>query len=307
MAVVPGTGSTPQAARRLYTLVRVDNRSEIREFLLTRRARVTPEQAGLVAYGRNRRVPGLRREEAAMLAGVSVDYYTQIERGKLGGVSESVLDAIAGALHLDEAERAHLFDLARSANAPARPRRRRAAEQIRPTLQHMLDAMTEAAASVRNARMDVLATNTLGRALYSPVFSLDDGRPANLARFAFLHPGAPEFYVEWDDMASTVVAILRTEAGRDPYNRDLYDLVGELSTRSEPFRERWAAHNVRLHRTGNKRFRHPVVGELSLGYESMEVGGQGQRLTAYTAEPGSPSHDALKLLASWSATVDASA
>jgi transcriptional regulator with XRE-family HTH domain len=225
----------------------VDNRSDIREFLVTRRARVTPEQAGLVAYGRNRRVPGLRREEVAMLAGVSIDYYTQIERGKLSGVSDSVLDAIATALRFDEAKREHLSDLARSANAPSKPRRRPARDQVRPTLQHLIDAMTEAPALVRNARMDILAANRLGRALYSPA-------------------------------------------------------------RSQPFRERWAAHNVRLHRTGLKRFRHPVVGELSLGYESMELdGGKGQKLTAYTAEPGSSAHDALKLLASWSATVDSPA
>jgi transcriptional regulator with XRE-family HTH domain len=282
------------------------NRADVRDFLVTRRARINPQQAGLTFYGGNRRVPGLRREEAAMLAGVSVDYYTQIERGRLDGVSESVLDAIAGALRLDEAERAYFFDLARSANTRSRPRRP-ARDRVRPTLQHMLDAMTEAPALIRNARMDIIASNRLGRALYYPAFE-DPVRPVNLVRFAFLNPEATAFYVDWEDMASIAVSILRTAAGRDPGDRDLSDLIGELSTRSEPFRERWAARDVRLHRTGTKQFRHPVVGEISLGYEAMELdGGQGDSLSAYTAEPGSPSDDALKLLASWAATVDASA
>jgi transcriptional regulator with XRE-family HTH domain len=280
----------------------VDNRNEIREFLTSRRARITPQQAGLVAYGRNRRVPGLRREEVALLAGVSIDYYTQLERGKLNGVSTSVLDALAGALQLDEAERAHLFDLARTASTTPRPRRR-PAQQVRPGLRQIADAMTEAPAFVRNGRLDILYANRLAQALYSPVYA-DPARPVNLARFAFLDPRATEFYPDWEDAAHTTVALLRTEAGRDPYNRDLSNLVGELSTRSEEFRTRWAAHNVRLHRTGVKSFHHPAVGDLSLNFEAMELPGDtGLTMTAYSAEPGSASADALKLLASWSVTV----
>jgi transcriptional regulator with XRE-family HTH domain len=270
----------------------VDNRSEVREFLVARRARVTPDQAGLLAYGRNRRVPGLRREEVAMLAGVSIDYYTQIERGMLVGVADAVLDAIAAALRLDEAERVQLFDLARAANTTSR-------HQVRPALQHLLDAMTEAPAIVCNARLDFIASNRLGRALYSVAFDAPE-RPVNLARFTFLHPGATEFYSDWEDMAGAAVEILR--AGSD---HDLSDLVGELCTGSEPFRERWATHDARPHRTGVKRFQHPVVGELSLAQETLALTAEaGLTLTAYTAEPGSPAHDALKLLASWSATVN---
>jgi transcriptional regulator with XRE-family HTH domain len=289
------------------SLVGVDNRNEIREFLTSRRGRITPEQAGLPAYGTNRRVPGLRREEVALLAGVSVDYYTRLERGNLNGVSESVLEALARALQLDEAERAHLFDLTRAANPTPRTRRRAPQQRVRPSVQRILDAMTNAPAFVRNGRLDVLAANRLGYALYSPMY-INPARPANHARFTFLDARATEFYRDWDDAANTAVALLRTEAGRDPHDRGLSDLVGELSTRTEPFRTRWAAHNVRLHHTGVKHFHHPVVGDLSLTFEAMELPADpGLTLTAYSAEPNSASQDALNLLASWSATLDQAA
>jgi transcriptional regulator with XRE-family HTH domain len=285
----------------------MDNRTEIRDFLTTRRAKISPEQAGLPCYGGNRRVAGLRREEVAMLAGVSVDYYTRLERGNLNGVSERVLEALARALQLDEAERAHLFDLARAANtaATAAPTRRRPARQhVRPGVQRILDSMVTAPAYVRNGRLDVLAANQLGRAVFSPIFA-NPIRPANIARFIFLDPASREFYVEWDRLAGDTVALLRAEAGRDLYDRGLTDLIGELSTRSETFRTWWAAHNVRFHRTGVKHLHHPVVGNLMLAYESMELtADQGLRLNAYSAEPGSPSQDALNLLASWAATLD---
>jgi hypothetical protein len=230
---------------------------------------------------------------------VSIDYYVRMERGNLNGVSETVLEALARALQLDEAELAHLFDLARAASAPARPRRRGPQQRVRPSVQRVLDAMTGAAAYVRNGRLDVLAANRLGVALYAPAL---DGRelPVNLARFMFLDPRASDFYVDWDKIAGDVVAILRGEAGRDPYDRNLSDLVGELSTRSEAFRSRWAAHNVRLHRTGRKRFRHPVVGEVELTFESLALAADtGLTISTYTAEPGSPSQEALTFLASW--------
>jgi MmyB-like transcription regulator ligand binding domain/Helix-turn-helix domain len=214
----------------------VDNRNEIRQFLTSRRARITPGQAGLPVYGANRRVPGLRREEVALLAGVSVDYYTRLERGNLSGVSEGVLDALAQALQLDEAERGHLFDLARSANPTARPRRGAGKQGVRPSVQRIMDAL-DAPADVRNGRGDILAANRLGYALYSelPV------RPANVARFLFLSPRAREFFPDWEGVANDLVASLRTVAGRNPHDRALQDLVGELSTRSQEFRTRWSS------------------------------------------------------------------
>jgi transcriptional regulator with XRE-family HTH domain len=282
----------------------VDTSNEIREFLTSRRARITPEQAGLQWYGDNRRVPGLRREEVALLAGVSVDYYTRLERGNLGGVSESVLEALARALQLDEAERAHLFDLARAAGTTARTRRRPGKQRVRPSVQHMLDAITGAPALVQNGRLDILAANQLGRALYSEMYA-DPVRPVNHARFIFLNPRAHDFYGDWERAANDTVAILRSEAGRDPYDRGLSDLVGELSTQSETFRTRWAAHNVRIHQTGDKHLHHPVVGDLNLTFEMMELRGDaGLTILTYTAEPGSKSEEALNLLASWAATLD---
>jgi transcriptional regulator with XRE-family HTH domain len=282
----------------------VNASTELREFLTSRRGRITPEQAGLRTFGGARRVPGLRREEVALLAGVSVDYYTRLERGNAGGVSDSVLDALARALQLDDIERAHLFDLARARQASSPRRRRRAQPPIRPTVQHMLDAMAGVPALVRNGRLDFLGSNALGRALYSEPFDTPV-QPPNAARFVFLDPRARTFYAEWERVASDVVAVLRAEAGRDPYDRDLSDLVGELSTRSEPFGTLWAAHNVRRHDTGLKRFNHPLVGELTLTYESLElVADPGLTLSVYSAEPGSRSEQALGLLASWTATPD---
>lgn len=282
----------------------MDGKTEIREFLSSRRARLRPEEAGLPAYGTHRRVPGLRREEVAMLAGVSVDYYTRLERGNLQGVSEAVLDALARALQLDEAERMHLFDLARAANeSGGTSRRKTGSNRVRPSVQRMLDAMIGAPAWVRNARHDLVAANQLGFALYSEMLS-DPVRPANNARFVFLNPRSKEFFVEWDRAADDIVAMLRSEAGRNPYDKALTDLIGELSTRSETFRTRWAAHNVRFHRTGRKQLHHPVVGDLDLSYEAMELPGEDLTVLVYTAEAGSPSQDALNLLASWSATVD---
>ena len=283
----------------------MDARRETSEFLTSRRAKLTPDQAGLRTYGTGaRRVPGLRREEVALLAGVSVDYYTRLERGNLSGVSETVLEALARALQLDEAERAHLFDLARATQTTTRTRRRPAAQRVRPSVQRMLDAMTGGPAFVRNGRMDILAANRLGLALYSEMFA-NPQRPANTARFVFLDPRAPAFYLDWEQVASDSVAILRSEAGRDPHDRELSDLVGELSTQSELFRTRWAAHNVRYHDTGSKRFHHPVVGDLTLTYETMTlIGDSGLTMFAYTAEAGSKSEEALNLLASWAATPD---
>jgi transcriptional regulator with XRE-family HTH domain len=281
---------------------------EVRDFLASRRARITPAQAGLPTYGGHRRVPGLRREEVAMLAGVSADYYVRLERGNLSGVSEQVLDAIAGALQLDETERAHLNDLARAAGpGSARTRRTRTATPAVPdSVRAMLDAITGAPAVVRTDRLDILATNPLGRALYAPLFdgpSSGPGRPANHARFAFLDPAAHEFWVNWEKAADDTVGVLRVLAGRAPCDPDLHDLVGELSTRSEEFRTRWARHDVHEHRGGTKQIHHPVVGRLDLMYDTLPIAqAPGLTMLVYTAAPGSPSADALRLLASWTAT-----
>jgi transcriptional regulator with XRE-family HTH domain len=284
----------------------MDNRNEIREFLTSRRARITPDQAGLPACGGHRRVAGLRREEVALLAGVSVDYYTRLERGNAAGASDSVLEALSRALQLDEAEHAHLFDLIHAANGSgaARAPRRAARQQVRPSVQRILDSMSTTPAYVRNGRMDILAANRLGRALFSPVLT-SPAQPVNTARFLFLDPGAGQFYVNWERHAQDTVAILRTEAGRNPHDKALSGLVGELSTRSEIFRTWWAAHNVRFHRSGVKQLHHPVVGHLSLAFEALDLAADaGLRISAYTAEPGSPSEDALNLLASWAVTLD---
>lgn len=281
----------------------MDVRKDAAEFLRSRRARLSPQDAGLPAWGGNRRVKGLRREEVALLAGVSVEYYVRLERGNLGGASQSVLDSVANALQLDEAERAHLHDLARTSStrvAAGRPTRR----TVRPQVQWLLDSMTGTAAYVRNARIDILATNTLGRALYAPVFEMP-GKP-NIARFVFLDPRSQGFFIEWSKVASEAAALLRTLAGENPYDQGLTELVGELSTRSDLFRTLWAAHDVRQHRTGIKRFHHPLVGEMTLSYESMALTADpGLRLNSYVAEPGSPSAEAFSMLASW-ATAPAS-
>ncbi|MFF5712577.1 helix-turn-helix domain-containing protein [Streptomyces sp. 62] len=287
----------------------MDNRAEVREFLTSRRSRITPEQAGLPS-GPRRRVPGLRRSEVAALADVSVEYYAKLERGNLAGVSPAVLEAVARALRLDDAERAHLLNLARAADgsdALTRPRRRRTKDQWKPhrSLQWTLDAITAGPAFVRNGRMDLLAANRLARAFYADVYA-DPHNQANLARFQFLDPSSRRFYPDWDVAADISVAILRTEAGRNPHDKDLHDLVGELSTRSDAFRTRWGAHDVRHHGTGTKRFRHQVVGDLTLAYEGLEMAAEpGLTLTIYTAEPGSPSEEGLRLLASWAATEEA--
>jgi transcriptional regulator with XRE-family HTH domain len=296
--------SRPPRNRR--TVEAVDNRAEVREFLISRRARITPQQAGLPQIG-SRRVPGLRRGEVAALAGVSVEYYSKLERGALAGVSASVLDAIARALKLDDAERDHLFHLAHAADgtgAGMRPRRRSSGRwTARLSLQWVLDTFT-GPAIVRNGRMDLLAVNHLGRAMHAALYDAAAGGQPNFARFTFLHlEGAHDFYPDWDGAADTCVSILRIEAGRDPHDKALHDLVGELSTRSEDFRRRWSAHNVRYHGAGTKHFRHHDVGDLELAYESVDmISEPGLTLTLYAAEPASPTAHALDLLASWTAS-----
>jgi transcriptional regulator with XRE-family HTH domain len=284
---------------------REDARAQILEFLSTRRARISPEQAGLPHYGGDRRrVAGLRREEVAVLAGVSPQYYIRLERGDATGVSDSIIDGVAAALQLDAAERAHLRDLLRTAGTPRRAVRRRPARPtpVRPTIQRLMDSMHDAPAVVMNGRLDVVASNALGRALFAPLFD-DQGPVPSNPMFVFLSPAAKTFYRHWETVANDTVAVLRAEAGRDPHDRDLSDLVGQLSTRSDDFRVRWAAHDVRIHATGQKSFHHPVVGDLDLAYETLPVDAvTTTNLIAYTAELGSEAQNALSLLASWSAS-----
>jgi len=283
----------------------MDNRAEVREFLSTRRAKLTPADVGLPEVG-TRRVPGLRRGEVAALAGVSIEYYSKLERGSLAGASASVLDAIARALRLDDAERAHLFHLAQAADGTSqmlRPRRRnRRPWTPRPSLSWVLDTITGGPALVRNGRMDLLATNLLGHAMHASLYERSSGGVPNFARYTFLDEDSHRFYPEWDSAADTCVAILRTEAGRDPHDPLMHDFVGALATRSDEFRRRWSSHDVRLHGTGTKTFHHTAVGALELAYESVDMLSEpGLTLTLYAAEPASRTAEALSLLASWAA------
>lgn len=302
IGVRAGTPFAPHGGTSVVAMG-VDNKAEVRAFLTSRRAKISPAAVGLPT-GTNRRVAGLRRSEVAVLAGVSVEYYTRLERGSISGASPEILDAIARALVLDDAERAHLFDLAHAASPVARPPRRRTTRtwQAHSSLQWTLDAITAGPAFVRNGRMDILAVNPLARAFYSDVFDMP-GAPPNIARFTFLDDRAATFYPDWDMFAEVTVAILRTEAARDPHNKELHDLIGELSTRSEEFRRQWGRHDVRHHGTGSKTFRHHVVGEMTLAYEGLEMAAEpGLTLTIYAAEPGSFSEQALRLLSTWAAT-----
>ncbi|MFG3588557.1 helix-turn-helix domain-containing protein [Streptomyces sp. NPDC047990] len=281
-----------------------ENAKGIKDFLTTRRAKITPDQVGLPSSGR-RRVPGLRREEVALLAGVSAEYYIQIERGHVAGVSDEVLHAVARALRLDEVETTHLFDLARAATAKAagRPARARGPRrQVPQSVQALIDTMVSAPAVVQNAHLDIVAANPLGRALYGAVFE-HRPEPPNLARFLFLDARAEEIFPAWEKAADDAVALLRVAATRSPYSKAVTGLVGELATRSAGFRTRWAAHDVRAHQSGTKDFHHPAVGALTLRFEALDVtSAPGLTVIGYTAEPGSPSHEALMLLSSWAAT-----
>ncbi len=282
----------------------MDRNQDAAEFLKSRRDRVSPIRAGVFGSGR-RRVPGLRREEVAFLAGVSVDYYVRMERGDLRGVSPEVLDALARALQLDEAETAYLHDLAAAAGPGSRRRQEKPAEAVvRPGLQRFVDAVTGAGVTVQNRAGDIVAANALGRALYAPVFDSPAGR-GNTSRFLFLDPAAQILWPDWPLIADQNVASLRSIAGQHPHDKTVTDHIGELVTRSDEFRVRWAAHDVRFHRTGVKRLHHPEVGDLELDYEVMDPPASPElRMTAYTAAPGTPSAERLALLGSLAARGD---
>ncbi|MGI5429623.1 helix-turn-helix transcriptional regulator [Streptomyces sp. CA-179760] len=278
----------------------MDNRAEVSAFLKSRRDKVTPEQAGLPVYGQ-RRVPGLRRGEVAMLAGMSVEYYTRLERGNIGGVSDSILDALAQALRLDDTERDHLYALARAAGTrPARARRHPKKTTVRPSVLRIIEGLHDQPAYVRNNRMDILAANPLARALHHEVFELE---PVNTCRFVFLDPRATRLYPAWERVAREGVGVLRVEVAKNPYDRELSNLIGELSTRSDAFRRMWGAHDVHVFTKGTKRFHHSAVGELELVHETLDLPNtDGLSITVYSADPGTPAADALQLLASWAAT-----
>jgi transcriptional regulator with XRE-family HTH domain len=282
----------------------MDTSADIREFLTTRRARLTPTDVGLPDFGGRRRVQGLRREEVSLLAGISVEYYVRLERGNASGISESVLDGVSRALQLDHAEHEHLRALVRAANDGAMAPTRRSPtrpQRIGPGTQRLLDAMTGVPAIIQNSRMDILATNVLGRALFSEMF-LQEARPVNFARFLFLDSRGRTAYREWAHSAEQIVALLRAASGRTPWDAALRDLLEELTEHSREFRELWGAHDVRIHLAGVKLFHHPDVGDLDLMYEAMQLPSDpGLQFVGFTAEPGSPSEDALRLLGSLSA------
>jgi transcriptional regulator with XRE-family HTH domain len=272
--------------------------AELREFLRSHRAKITPEEAGLPPHPGTRRVPGLRREEVAQLAGVSVDYYIRLERGRHSGVSEAVLAAIARALRLNDLERVHLFRIARPSRSRPRPL---PPQRVRPGLRLLVDTLTDVPVLVLGRRLDVLASNHLARALYTDFEALP-ARGRNMARLIFLDEQVRTLHADWEDGARGAVASLRLYAGRHPHDPALADLVGELSLRDPDFRRWWADHDVFQRTHGTKHYHHALVGDLVLGYESFTATDDpDQTLGIYTAEPGSPSADRLRLLASWSA------
>src|SRR6187431_3301039 len=292
-------------AQRRRSFDGMDTSDAISEFLTTRRAKLTPAQVGLPDFGGRRRVPGLRREEVALVAGMSAEYYKRLERGNAAGVSEAVIDGVSRALQLDDAEHAHLYDLIRATNAGGHPQSRVRTPrktQLTAGIRQTIDAMSTVPVYVQNGRLDAVATNRLGAALFSEM--LDGTRPpANAARFIFLEPRAQTFYREWDAQTRQIVAILRAEAGRSPYDRPLTDLVGELSTRSDLFRKLWGAHDVREHRTGLKLVHHPAVGDLDLTFQVMVLAAdRGLQMVVFSAEPGSATQERLQILANVAGT-----
>lgn len=286
----------------------VDRAKELGDFLRSRRAGLDPEELGLKAYGTRRRVSGLRREELAMLAGVSVTHYTRLEQGRATGASDAVLDALARALRLTEDETAYLKDLARPSTStrPASPRPEYASRSAR----RLLEAMTEVPALVLDRRNDILAWNRLGHALIAghldPAAPENPATRPNLTRMLFLDEHFRELYSNWAEEATLAVASLRLVAGRHPDDRRLAELIGRLVIQSKEFAARWARHPVRTCTSGVKHFRHPIVGSMELYFENLLIpGGSGQRIIAYSAVSGSPSDAALRLLGISSQEFDA--
>jgi transcriptional regulator with XRE-family HTH domain len=280
----------------------MDHNAELKEFLRTRRARLRVDDVDIGGTGRVRRVPGLRREEVAQLAGVSVDYYSRLEQGRHLNVSDEVLDAVARALRLDEVERSYLFQVAKKSGRRARRRAPAPVQRVRPGIRRLLETLDDVVpAFVFGRRMDVLAANRLARALMTDFDALPP-RDRNMLRYTFLDETTRELYVDWEEVARDNVAILRLDAGRHPDDPLLTELVGELAVKSPEFRKWWADHNVRERTHGIKRYHHPLVGDLTVDYEAVSLPGDpDQTLCIYTAEAGSASENALRLLANWTA------
>jgi transcriptional regulator with XRE-family HTH domain len=277
----------------------MDRREELTEFLMSRRARVQPEDLGLKVYGGRRRVPGLRREELAQAAGVSADYYVRLEQGRTDNVSQEILDAVADVLSLSQDERKHLALLAKPARR--RVKRRTTTQRIRPGLQALLDSMTDVPAFVLGRRMDVLGWNRLAAALIADFNNLEP-KDRNIPRLVFLDPATRDFYPDWAAVADETVGYLRMYAGRYPDDPELAELVGELSIHSPEFRQHWARHDVKDKTFGTKAQYHHLVGEITVQYETLQPPGEpDQLMVTYTVEPGSTSEQNLRLLASWTA------
>ncbi|WP_019055814.1 helix-turn-helix domain-containing protein [Streptomyces prunicolor] len=275
----------------------LDRRAELSEFLRTRRARLKPEDVGLPDFGRHRRVPGLRREELAQLAGVSVAYYTRLEQGNGRNVSAEVLDAIARALRLSDAESSHLTHLAKPKQHKKKPSP--PTQHVRTALRQLLDSIDTVPAYISGRRSDILVWNRMAAAVFGDWSQLPP-QERNWARLVFLRPEYRELYVDWEQKATDIVSMLRMDAGCHPDDPRLSALVGELSVKSEEFRRMWATHDVKEKTYGVKRLHHPLVGDLTLNFEGFRLSdGSEQSLITYHAEPGSPSADALRLLASW--------
>ncbi|MFF2555418.1 helix-turn-helix transcriptional regulator [Nocardia sp. NPDC058058] len=273
-------------------------RNPLGEFLQTRRARISPEQAGLRAgaSGRTRRrVAGLRREELAQLAGISVEYYQRLEQGRANRPSREVLDSLAEVLRLDDTERAYLLRLA---DPPRNRLAQNVSTEVRPQLRHMLELVDRVPALVITDSFDVLAANVLAERLFDPISKVAQGN-GNLARTLFLDPAAREFYVEWDEVAAATVAALRVTAATHPHDRDLTVLINELSTGSVEFDELWQTGEVAVRTHGSKSFRHPAIGILTLNYENLELPGDlRQRLVTFSPDPATATSAALQVLAS---------
>ncbi|MGW2491687.1 helix-turn-helix domain-containing protein [Streptomyces sp. NPDC001606] len=280
-----------------HTALPLDRRAELSEFLRSRRARLKPEDVGLPDFGRHRRVPGLRREELAQLAGVSVAYYTRLEQGNGRNVSAEVLDSIARALRLTDAEHAHLTHLAKPKAHKKKPAARQ--QQVRTSLRQLLDSLDGVPAYIVGRRSEILAWNRMAAAVFGDWGELPPAE-RNWARLVFLRPEYRELFVDWEQKAIDIVCALRMHAGCYPDDPRLAALVGELSVKSEEFRRLWATHDVKEKSHGLKRLHHPLVGDLSLNFESFRLSDDAdQSLVTYHAEPGSPSADSLRLLASW--------
>ncbi|MEU4171540.1 helix-turn-helix transcriptional regulator [Streptomyces sp. NPDC026665] len=287
----------PSAEPAGETALPLDRRAELSEFLRSRRARLKPEDVGMPDFGRHRRVPGLRREELAQLAGVSVAYYTRLEQGHGRNVSAEVLDAIAKALRLTDAEHNHLTHLAK----PKQHKKKQAArpQQVRGSLRQLLDTLDGVPAYITGRRSDVLVWNRMAAAVFGDWSELPP-QERNWARMVFLRPEYRDLFVEWEQKAIDIVCLLRMDAGCHPDDPRLAALVGELSVKSEDFRRLWATHDVKEKSHGVKLLRHPLVGDLALQFESFRLVGDTElALVTYHAEPGSGSAEALRLLASW--------